>query len=110
MTRRTVQEEQARLRKQRKKAQGFLSIFKKPLHESLTSVLPIMLIVLALGFTIAPVPNNAMMAFLLGGVLLIVGMGLFTLGSEMSMIPLGQAVGSEITRSKNCLLYTSRCV
>lgn len=100
LTRRTVQEEQARLRKQRKKAQGFLSIFKKPLHESLTSVLPIMLIVLALGFTIAPVPNNAMMAFLLGGVLLIVGMGLFTLGSEMSMIPLGQAVGSEITRSK----------
>ena len=70
------------------------------MHESLTSVLPIMLIVLALGFTIAPVPNNAMMAFLLGGVLLIGGMGLFTLGSEMSMIPLGQAVGSEITRSK----------
>ena len=96
MTRRTVQEEQARLRKQRKKAQGFLSIFKKPLHESLTSVLPIMLIVLALGFTIAPVPNNAMMAFLLGGVLLIVGMGLFTLGSEMSMIPLGQAVGNNL--------------
>ena len=100
LTRRTVQEEQARLRKQRKKAQGFFSIFKKPMHESLTSVLPIMLIVLALGFTIAPVPNNAMMAFLLGGVLLIGGMGLFTLGSEMSMIPLGQAVGSEITRSK----------
>ena len=101
LTRRTVQEEQARLRKQRKKAQGFVSIFKKPLHESLTSVLPIMLIVLALGFTIAPVPNNAMVAFLLGGVMLIAGMGLFTLGSEMSMIPLGQAVGSEITRSKN---------
>ena len=101
LTRRTVQEEQARLRRQRRKAQGFCAIFKKPMHESLTSVLPIMLIVLALGFTIAPVPNNAMMAFLLGGVLLIVGMGLFTLGSEMSMIPLGQAVGSEITRSKN---------
>ena len=100
LTRRTVQEEQARLRKKRQKAQGFFSIFKKPMHESLTSVLPIILIVLALGFTIAPVPNNAMMAFLLGGVLLIGGMGLFTLGSEMSMIPLGQAVGSEITRSK----------
>ena len=100
LTRRTVQEEQARLRRQRRKAQGFCTIFKKPMHESLTSVLPIMLIVLALGFTIAPVPNNAMMAFLLGGVLLIGGMGLFTLGSEMSMIPLGQAVGSEITRSR----------
>ena len=59
-----------------------------------------MLIVLVLCFTIAPVPNNAMVAFLLGGVMLIVGMGLFTLGSEMSMIPLGQAVGSEITRRR----------
>ena len=63
LTRRTVQEEQARLRRQRRKAQGFCAIFKKPMHESLTSVLPIMLIVLALGFTIAPVPNNAMMRF-----------------------------------------------
>ena len=27
-------------------------------------------------------------------------MGLFSLGSEMSMIPLGEAVGKEITRSK----------
>ena len=100
MSHRTIQDEQARLRKKRRKAESFFAIFKKPLHESLTSVLPVMLIVLVLCFTIAPVPNNAMVAFLLGGVMLIVGMGLFTLGSEMSMIPLGQAVGSEITRSR----------
>ncbi len=55
---------------------------------------------LGAGAVTIPVPNNAMVAFLLGGVMLIVGMGLFTLGSEMSMIPLGQAVGSEITRRK----------
>ena len=65
-----MQDERARLRKKRQKAEGFFTIFKKPLHESLTSVLPIILIVLALCFTIAPVPNNAMVAFLLGGVLL----------------------------------------
>ena len=100
MSHRTIQDEQARLRKKRQKAESFFAIFKKPLHESLTSVLPVMLIVLVLCFTIAPVPNNAMVAFLLGGVMLIVGMGLFTLGSEMSMIPLGQAVGSEITRRR----------
>ncbi len=100
MSHRTIQDEQARLRKKRRKAESFFAIFKKPLHESLTSVLPVMLIVLVLCFTIAPVPNNAMVAFLLGGVMLIMGMGLFTLGSEMSMIPLGQAVGSEITRRR----------
>ena len=100
LSHRTIQDEQARLRKKRQKAENVFAVFKKPLHESLTSVLPVMMIVLVLCFTIAPVPNNAMVAFLLGGVMLIAGMGLFTLGSEMSMIPLGQAVGSEITRRK----------
>ena len=90
----------------RQKAENVFAVFKKPLHESLTSVLPVMLIVLVLCFTIAPVPNNAMVAFLLGGVMLIAGMGLFTLGSEMSMIPLGQAVGSEITRRKKVWIIT----
>ena len=100
LSHRTIQDEQARLRKKRQKAENVFAVFKKPLHESLTSVLPVMLIVLVLCFTIAPVPNNAMVAFLLGGLMLIAGMGLFTLGSEMSMIPLGEAVGKEITRSK----------
>ena len=78
----------------------FLSVFRKPLRESLVSVLPIMGIVTLLCFSLTPVSNNAMMAFLVGGVLLILGMGLFTMGSEMSMIPLGEYVGKEITSSR----------
>lgn len=77
-----------------------LGIFKKPMEESLRSVLPITGIVILLCFTVAAVPNNAMMSFITGGIMLIVGMGLFTLGSEMSMVPLGEAVGKEITKSK----------
>ena len=73
---------------------------REKLLEALQAVLPIVAIVLVLCFTITPISNNAMMAFLLGSLLLIVGMGLFTLGSEMSMIPLGEAVGKEITKSK----------
>ena len=96
----SVQAQQDRLRRKRREAGEVLTIFRKPLKESLTSVLPITAIVLVLCFTITPISNNAMMAFLLGSLLLIVGMGLFTLGSEMSMIPLGEAVGKEITRSK----------
>ena len=96
----SVQAQQDRLRRKRREAGEVLTIFRKPLKESLTSVLPITAIVLVLCFTITPISNNAMMAFLLGSLLLIVGMGLFTLGSEMSMIPLGEAVGKEITKSK----------
>ena len=92
--------QQARLRRKHREKGQVLAIFRKPMRESLTSVLPITAIVLVLCFTITPISNNAMMAFLLGSLLLIVGMGLFSLGSEMSMIPLGEAVGKEITRSK----------
>ena len=46
MSHRTIQDEQARLRKKRRKAESFFAIFKKPLHKSLTSVLPVMLIVM----------------------------------------------------------------
>ena len=92
--------QQARLRRKHREKGQVLAIFRKPMWESLTSVLPITAIVLLLCFTVTPVSNNAMMAFLVGSLLLIVGMGLFSLGSEMSMIPLGEAVGKEITRSK----------
>ena len=92
--------QQARLRRKHREKGQVLAIFRKPMRESLTSVLPITAIVLLLCFTVTPVSNNAMMAFLIGSLLLIVGMGLFSLGSEMSMIPLGEAVGKEITRSK----------
>ena len=95
--------QQARLRRKRREKGQVLAIFRKPMRESLTSVLPITAIVLLLCFTVTPVSNNAMMAFLIGSLLLIVGMGLFSLGSEMSMIPLGEAVGKEITRSKKGL-------
>ena len=98
----SVQAQQDRLRRKRREAGEVLTIFRKPLKESLTSVLPITAIVLVLCFTITPISNNAMMAFLLGSLLLIVGMGLFTLGSEMSMIPLGEAVGKESPDPKRC--------
>lgn len=52
LSHRTIQDEQARLRKKRQKAENVFAVFKKPLHESLTSVLPVMLIVLVLCFTI----------------------------------------------------------
>ena len=62
-------------------------------------MLPITAIVLVC-FTIHPGIQQRHHGVFAGSLLLIVGMGLFTLGSEMSMIPLGEAVGKEITRSK----------
>lgn len=73
---------------------------QEKLNETLKAVLPIIVIVLVLCFTIAPLEPGILLAFLLGAVLLIVGMMFFTLGVEMSMTPVGENVGTCMTRTK----------
>lgn len=80
------------------------SKFKEKLIETLKAVFPILGIVLLLCFTIAPIPPSILMTFLVGAVLLIAGMLLFNVGVELSMTPIGERVGSIMTRSKNVFI------
>ena len=73
-------------------------------QESFASVLPITIIVLLLCFTVAPIPNNMLVSFVMGAVLLIVGMAFFTLGADTAMTPIGTKVGSCITKSRKVWL------
>ncbi len=76
------------------------SKFKEKLYETLKAVFPILAIVLLLCFTIAPIPPSILMTFLIGAVLLVIGMLLFNVGVEMSMTPMGERVGTIMTKSK----------
>ena len=76
------------------------SKFKEKFTETLKAVFPIIVIVLLLCFTIAPISPSIVMAFLIGGVLLIVGMLLFSIGVDLSMTPMGERVGTTMTKSK----------
>ena len=58
-------------------------------------------IVSLLCFTIAPIPPGILMAFFIGGVLLVLGMMFFTLGAEMAMTPMGERIGMRLTQMKN---------
>ena len=88
----------------RKEKQGVLfsqkTILAEKIKESLASVLPVTGIVLLLLITIVPIDAPILLSFLLGAVMLIFGMGLFTLGADMSMMPMGEYVGSKITKTK----------
>ena len=77
---------------------------KKKLEESLRAVLPIIGIVLVLSFTIAPITPSILLSFLVGAVFLIIGMMFFTLGAEMSMTPMGERLGTSMTKSKNIIV------
>ncbi len=73
-------------------------------REAVLSVLPIAAIVLILHFTIAPMPTGTLGLFLIGTVLLVFGMGLFTLGADLAMMPMGEQIGSQLLRSKKLWL------
>ena len=73
---------------------------KEKILEALASVLPITAIVLVLSVVLIPIPIGTFLLFLAGAVLLIVGMGLFSLGADMAMMPLGEALGSRLTRTR----------
>ena len=80
------------------------STFKEKFSETLKAVFPILLIVLILCFSIAPIPPSILMTFLTGAVLLIVGMLFFNVGVDLSMTPMGERVGTIMTKSKNLLI------
>ncbi len=82
----------------------YRSHLKEKLTEALQAVLPIMGLVLALCFFVAPISPSILLCFLLGGGLLIVGIMFFTLGAELSMTPMGERAGSAMTRSKKLWL------
>ena len=71
------------------------------IKESLSSVLPITAIVLLLSMTITPLTTGALVLFLFGAALLIVGVGVFTLGVDMSMTPMGHGIGVTMSRARH---------
>ena len=82
---------------------------KEKIRESLSSVLPITLIVLILTVTLVPMKISTLVLFLTGAVLLIVGMGFFQLGAEMAMTPLGQGVGGKLVKCKSAWVMALVC-
>ncbi|MDU5336863.1 DUF1538 domain-containing protein [Enterococcus sp.] len=73
---------------------------KDNISESLSAVLPITLIVLIISVVLVPMEIGTIAMFLVGAVMLIVGMGFFQLGAEMSMTPLGEGIGVQLSKSK----------
>lgn len=77
---------------------------KEKIVESLSAVLPITGIVLIISVLLVPVDLGAMVMFLVGAVMLVIGMGFFQLGAEISMTPLGEGIGVQISKTRNIIL------
>lgn len=72
--------------------------------ESAQAVLPVTVILLILNFAFVKMPVWTLIMFIAGSFLLILGMGIFSIGADTAMMPIGEAVGSTITKSKKLWL------
>ncbi len=80
------------------------------IKEALISVLPISLIVILINFT--PLVNfsgREIIIFSISSFLLIIGIGLFNLGSDLAMTPIGEHIGQGLTKTKNLIVLLSVC-
>ncbi len=80
------------------------SVFLEKLKEAADSVMPITVIVALVCLAFVPVSSALLLAFLLGSILLIAGMGLFTLGADIAMSRIGSSIGAQLTRSRRLSL------
>ena len=74
------------------------------MKETAVSVLPVMAIVLFLGFTFVPLDKNLLARFIVGGLLLIIGLTIFLLGVDLGIQPMGQRCGAELTKKRSLKL------
>ncbi len=70
------------------------------LRETALAVIPVILLVVLLSVTIAPLPAGLLGVFLIDSLLLILGLTLFLTGAEIGIMPAGSYLGGALTRSR----------
>jgi len=81
-----------------------LSLFVSKLKEVLYSVLPITAIILVLSFTLTPMDSHMTGKFLIGTLLMIIGMPIFLLGIDISIEPIGEQISQVLVKSNRLWL------
>ena len=87
-----------------------MTVLLKKIQEALMSVLPVAAIVVLLNFTpLVHFTGLEIGVFLASAVFLILGIGLFSMGTDMAMTPMGEYTGAGLTKSKKLLLLIGVC-
>ncbi len=74
------------------------TLLTEKIRESLVSVLPIIAIVTLLCLFLVPMQPTLLLTFLIGALMIVVGLGLFSLGAERSMTIIGSKIGTALTK------------
>ena len=87
-----------------------MTVLLKKIREALVSVLPVAAIVCLLNLTpLVHFTSLEIGVFLVSAVFLILGIGLFSMGADIAMTPMGEYAGVGLTKSKKLILLVSVC-
>lgn len=76
-----------------------MSVIISKLKEVLLSVLPITVLVLIIHLTLTPIDTPLIIRFLIGAVLIILGLTIFLFGVDIGITPIGNIMGSNVART-----------
>ena len=83
---------------------------REKIKEALISALPVTAVVYVLAMTpLFDLSATELITFTVGAVLLILGIGLFSMGADLAMTPMGTHVGSGLSRQKKMSLLLGVC-
>ncbi|MGB4493184.1 MAG: DUF1538 domain-containing protein, partial [Halanaerobiales bacterium] len=80
-----------------------MNIIKEKFKEGLSVVLPIAVLVLVLNFTIIPLEKALLIRFILGVILMLLGLPIFLLGVDIGVTQIGNLTGHTLARSNKFL-------
>ena len=87
-----------------------LAVLIKKVKESMISVLPVVAIVLILNLTpLVDFSATEMVTFTISSIFLILGIGLFNLGADLAMTPMGEHIGAGLTKLRSIAILLSVC-
>lgn len=76
-----------------------MDILLKKTKEVSLSVLPIVLLVVILKYTMVPIDNTMLARFIVGAIFVIVGLGIFLFGAHLGIVPIGSLMGESVAKT-----------
>ena len=76
-----------------------MGVLMSKLKEVVLSVMPITIIVLILNFTVAPIPNDSLIRFLIGAIFILIGLAIFLFGVDLGISSLGNHIGATLSKA-----------
>jgi hypothetical protein len=83
-----------------------LTILAEKIKEVLFAVLPVTIIVLVLHFTITPLATELLIRFILGALLIILGLSIFLFGVDLGVSPIGTLMGKILAKSNKITIIS----